>query len=628
MKSDPSEIMGSIEEDPSEDPYESSVRAVSIVPVTDGVKGVPTSPRPLVSLSRTVDQGLPPEREIKFAIDLLPDTQPISIPPYRMAPSFQALKDRLTSAPVLMLPDGTDGYVIYCDASGIGVGCVLMQHGKVVAYASRQQRKHEKNYPTHDLELAAVNHALKMWRHYLYGIHVDIYTDHKSLQYIFKQKELKLRQRKWLELLKDYDIDILYHPGKVNIVADALSRRSMGSLSYLHPEKRGMAHEIHQLASLEVRLLDSGDTGITIQDTATSSLVTEVKECQYEDHVATPAGYGRNSLFSLFYPGATKMYYDIREVYWWDGMKNDIAEFVAQCPNSQQVTEQLSYEETPRAILDRQVRRLRTKDVASVKEGRVIAYASRQLKPHEKNYHVHDLEVASIVHALKIWRHYLCCVSCEGAVQHGDAKAVTIADDGMLRMQDQIYVPNVDGLRELILEEAHSSRYSIHLGAAKMFRDLRQHYWWRRMKKDIDALDKVRLIQDWLRTAQSRQKIYADPKVCDVAYMVKEKAQYMGTQQPLSMEEINNLMDHLCQSMPFFPLINLEAPTPSPNFTLWPPIVPGIQCRPRKSHRKDGGPKNKSIPHARATGNRVQRALGEILIALCPRKLTSFSIDL
>lgn len=109
--------------------------------------------------------------------------------------SFQALKDRLTSAPVLTLPEGTDGYVIYCDASGIGLGCVLMQHGKVVAYASRQLRKHEKNYPTHDLELATVIHALKMWRHYLYGIHVDIYTDHKSLQYIFKQKELNLCQR-------------------------------------------------------------------------------------------------------------------------------------------------------------------------------------------------------------------------------------------------------------------------------------------------------------------------------------------------------------------------------------------------------------------------------------------------
>ncbi|CAN4115288.1 unnamed protein product [Withania somnifera] len=138
--------------------------------------------------------------------------------------SFQELKNKLTSTPVLVLPEGTDGYAVYCDASGIGLGCVLTRHGRVIAYASRQLRPHEKNYPTHDLELAAVVFALKIWRHYLYGVHVDIYTDHKSLQYIFKQKDLNLRQRRWLELIKDYDIDILYHPGKANVVADALSR--------------------------------------------------------------------------------------------------------------------------------------------------------------------------------------------------------------------------------------------------------------------------------------------------------------------------------------------------------------------------------------------------------------------
>ncbi|WMV08868.1 hypothetical protein MTR67_002253 [Solanum verrucosum] len=143
--------------------------------------------------------------------------------------SFQELKNKLTSTPVLVLPEGTEGYVVYCDASGVGLGCVLMQHGKVIAYASRQLRSHEKNYPTHDLELAAIVFALKIWRHYLYGVHVDIYTDHKSLQYIFNEKDLNLRQRRWLELLKDYDIDILYHPGKANVVADALSRKIMAS---------------------------------------------------------------------------------------------------------------------------------------------------------------------------------------------------------------------------------------------------------------------------------------------------------------------------------------------------------------------------------------------------------------
>ncbi|XP_070032277.1 uncharacterized protein [Nicotiana tomentosiformis] len=166
--------------------------------------------------------------------------------------SVQALKDRLSAAPVMTLPEGTDGYTIYCDALGIGLGCVLMQHGKVISYACRQLREHEKNYPTRDLELVIAIHALKMWRHYLYGIYIDISMDHKSLQYIFRQKELNLRQRRWLELLKDYDVDILYHPGKTNVVADALSGRSLGSLSYLQPKKTNISYEIHQLASLGV----------------------------------------------------------------------------------------------------------------------------------------------------------------------------------------------------------------------------------------------------------------------------------------------------------------------------------------------------------------------------------------
>ena len=105
-----------------------------------------------------------------------------------------------------------------------GLGCVLMQNDRVIAYASRQLKKHEENYPTHDLELVAVVFSLKIWRHYLYGVPYRIYTDHKSLQYIFTQKELNLRQRRWFELIKDYDCTIEYHPGKANVVADALSR--------------------------------------------------------------------------------------------------------------------------------------------------------------------------------------------------------------------------------------------------------------------------------------------------------------------------------------------------------------------------------------------------------------------
>ncbi|KAJ9544341.1 hypothetical protein OSB04_024048 [Centaurea solstitialis] len=139
--------------------------------------------------------------------------------------AFNNLKGKLTTAPILTLPNGTDGFVVYCDASKLGLGCVLTQDGKVIAYASRKLKVHELNYPTHDMELAAAVFALKIWRHYLYGVKCQIYTDHKSLHCLLNQKELNMRQRRWIELLSDYDCEILYHPGKGNVVADALSRK-------------------------------------------------------------------------------------------------------------------------------------------------------------------------------------------------------------------------------------------------------------------------------------------------------------------------------------------------------------------------------------------------------------------
>jgi hypothetical protein len=139
--------------------------------------------------------------------------------------SFDQLRSKLMAAPVLIMADLQKNFDIYCDASRQGLGCVLMQEGHVIAYVSRQLRKHELNYPTHDLELAAVVHALKIWRHYIMGSKCWIYTDHKSLKYIFTQKDLNLRQRPWLELIKDYDLEIHYHLGKANLVADALSRK-------------------------------------------------------------------------------------------------------------------------------------------------------------------------------------------------------------------------------------------------------------------------------------------------------------------------------------------------------------------------------------------------------------------
>ncbi|GJR65151.1 putative reverse transcriptase domain-containing protein [Tanacetum coccineum] len=136
--------------------------------------------------------------------------------------AFQTLKNKLCSAPILALSQGAENFIVYCDASHKGLGVVLMQNEKLIAYASRQLKIHEKNYTTHDLELGVVVFALKIWRHYLYGTKRMMFTDHKSLRHILDQKELNIRQRHWLELLSDYDCEIRYHPGKANIVADAL----------------------------------------------------------------------------------------------------------------------------------------------------------------------------------------------------------------------------------------------------------------------------------------------------------------------------------------------------------------------------------------------------------------------
>ncbi|CAA0821931.1 Uncharacterized mitochondrial protein AtMg00860, partial [Striga hermonthica] len=187
--------------------------------------------------------------------------------------SFQELKRRLTTTPVLSIPDRTLEFTIYSDASKMGLGCVLMQQGKLVAYASRQLKPHEQNYPTHDLELAAAVHALKIWRHYLYGGKCEIFTEHKSLKYIITQKELNMRQRRWLEFVKDYDCTISYHPGKANVTADALSRRSYGQLSFLFTGHDVLLREFERLQLEAVEststaggVLDSLVVGLTLRE--------------------------------------------------------------------------------------------------------------------------------------------------------------------------------------------------------------------------------------------------------------------------------------------------------------------------------------------------------------------------
>nr|GEV34713.1 hypothetical protein [Tanacetum cinerariifolium] len=175
--------------------------------------------------------------------------------------------------------------------------------GKVIAYASRQLKNHEKNYTTYDLELGAVVSALKIWRNYLYRRKSVIYTDHKSLQHIFSQKELNMQQHRWIELFSDYDCGIRYHLGKANVVADALSRKER-----VKP-KRVRAMNMALQSSIKDRILSAQEEAVDV-----SVGLQKAHKLKYYVHL-----------------GADKMYYDLRDRYWWPGMKKDIAEYVSKC---------------------------------------------------------------------------------------------------------------------------------------------------------------------------------------------------------------------------------------------------------------------------------------------------------
>ncbi|KAJ1684802.1 hypothetical protein LUZ63_016192 [Rhynchospora breviuscula] len=286
--------------------------------------------------------------------------------------SFEELKQRLVTAPVLAMPVPGAGYVVNTDASRYGLGCVLMQDDRVIAYASRQLRPHEKNYPTHDLELAAVIFALKIWRHYLYGEKCKIFTDHQSLKYVFTQKELNLRQRRWLELMKDYDMELVYHPGKSNVVADALSRKNHGNLATLITQQHELLEDMRRLElwiAPHEETSQVSNTGLILSLVVKPTLIDEIKEAQKEDaglektqelvkseqetpfqvdedgvlrfknRVCVPYNKEiKNKILSeahesgyTIHPGETKMCRDLKGYFWWKNMRREVAQFVAKC---------------------------------------------------------------------------------------------------------------------------------------------------------------------------------------------------------------------------------------------------------------------------------------------------------
>ncbi|GJS02873.1 putative reverse transcriptase domain-containing protein [Tanacetum coccineum] len=254
--------------------------------------------------------------------------------------AFQTLKLKLCSAPILSLPEGSEDFVVYCDASLKGFGAVLMQREKVIAYASRQLRKNEENYTTHDLELGAVVFALRLWRHYLYGTKCTVYTDHKSLQYILDQKELNMRQRRWIELLSDYDCVIRYHPGKANVVADALSRKDKEPIRV-----RALVVTVHnnlpeQIRNAQVEACKEENIGAEgfRGEGEPFEVRSDGTKC-LKGRVWLPLFGGLRGLIMLeshkskysIHPGSDKMYHDLRKLYWWPNMKADIATYVSKC---------------------------------------------------------------------------------------------------------------------------------------------------------------------------------------------------------------------------------------------------------------------------------------------------------
>ncbi|GKB64135.1 putative reverse transcriptase domain-containing protein [Tanacetum coccineum] len=227
--------------------------------------------------------------------------------------AFHILKDKLCNAPVLALPDGPNDFVVYYDALNQGFRCMLMQRGKVIAYALRQLKIHKKNFTTHDLELGTVVFALKIWRHYLYRTKSVIYIDHKSLQYIFDQKELNMHQRRWIQLLSDYECEIKYHSGKANVVADALTQREAA---------KDLKSPTEWLQGLDAQFERRDDSGIYFVDRIWIPSVSGIRTLIMDE--------AHTSKYSV-HSGADKMYYDLRDLYWWPGMKKGIAEYVSKC---------------------------------------------------------------------------------------------------------------------------------------------------------------------------------------------------------------------------------------------------------------------------------------------------------
>ncbi|GJR25572.1 putative reverse transcriptase domain-containing protein [Tanacetum coccineum] len=226
----------------------------------------------------------------------------------KIAKSMTKLTHKKVNAPILALLEEAENFIVYCDASHKGLGVVLMQNKKVIAYASRQLKIHEKNYKTHDLELGAVVFALNIWRHYLYGTKCTMFTDHKSLQYILDQKELNMRQRRWLKLLSDYDCEIRYHPGKANILNAQTEVRKPENFKV--EDVGGMIRKEKLEPRADGTLCLNNRSWLPCFGDLRTLIMHESHKSKYYVH-----------------PSSDKIYQDMKRLYWWPNMKAGIATY-------------------------------------------------------------------------------------------------------------------------------------------------------------------------------------------------------------------------------------------------------------------------------------------------------------
>ncbi|KAI3735710.1 hypothetical protein L6452_15220 [Arctium lappa] len=443
--------------------------------------------------------------------------------------AFQILQKKLCEAPILTLPEGSEDFVVYSDASKMGLGCVLMQRGKVIAYASRQLKIHEQNYPTHDLELAAVVFALKLWRHYLYGTKCTLYTDHKSLKYVFGQKELNMRQRRWLELLKDYDCELLYHPGKANVVADALSRKDYSSCI------RATHSRIELVSSLDEKIKTSQMEAL-LEENLKDEVMMKQRLLLTEDSRGVKLFSGRvwvpkiggnrellledahKSKYSI-HPGGTKMYRDLKLHYWWPVMKLDVACYVERYVTCSQVKDE--HQRLYGSLQSLEIPKWKWEHITMD----FVTKLPKTLRGHDTIWVIvdrltksaHFLAMRETLPMDKLAKLYID----EVVSRHGIPLSIMSDRDSRFtsnfwdRFQKELdtrvklstaYHPQTDGQSERTIQTLEDMLRScvIDFGAGeKQFAG---------PKIVQETADKVKCIRDRLKAAQDRQKSYADKK--------------------------------------------------------------------------------------------------------------------